>query len=86
MSQEANGFLVRGSPEFGLGQVQRIIELNKRVKFTGQGFKIGLGLLDGNRSTRVRGGRGEGGGRSGEGKEDGRGFHFRVLNCYKIEI
>mmetsp|Transcript_13950 Transcript_13950/g.28799 ORF Transcript_13950/g.28799 Transcript_13950/m.28799 type:complete len:275 (-) Transcript_13950:14-838(-) len=85
MTQESNGLFVCGSPEFGFSQVQRIVELDNRVKFTSQGFKIGLAFLDSDRTTVVVADRSESGGRGDEGGKDG-GLHFRILFYYTEQI
>jgi len=42
VTKETNGGFVALSPEFGVGEVQRIVESNNRVKLLGKNLKVGL--------------------------------------------
>ena len=42
VTKEANGGLVRGSPEFSLCKIKRVIETNSWVELLGKSLKISL--------------------------------------------
>jgi len=87
VTEESNGGLVGGSPEFSLGEVERIIESNNRVELLGKCLKVSLGLrnLGGGNSGLWDGWGGESGGTGEEGKSSGNG-ELHVRNCFIVEI
>ena len=42
MTEETDGGLVTGTPEIGLGEVERIVETDNGVEFLGEGLKVSL--------------------------------------------
>jgi len=76
LAKETNGGLVGGTPEFLLGQVQGIEELDSRVELASKCLKIGLGLRESRGCLGNRGG-GESGGRRDKGSEDS-GLHDEI--------